>query len=136
MRELAKKLSILSRRAGLHLDRRLKDTGLTRGQFVYLMCICDHEGMSQEWLSEELKIDKGAVARAVARFDSEGYITRVVSLDDRRQYALYPTEKTKEAYHAIREAETEWEAYITRNLSAEEQETLEALLEKLLHDVE
>ena len=72
MRELAKKLSILSRRSGIDLDRKLKDLGLTRGQLVYLMCICDHEGMSQEQLSEELWINKGAVARAVRRFEKDG----------------------------------------------------------------
>lgn len=136
MRELAKKLSILSRRSGLHLDRQLKDTGLTRVQFIYLMCICDHEGMSQEQLSEELRINKGAVARAVRRFEKEGYITRVVSPKDRRQYGLYPTEKTRRAHHAVRMAEAEWEAYMTRNLSSAEKETLDSLLEKLLRDME
>ena len=136
MRELAKKLSILSRRSGIHLDRKLKDLGLTRGQLVYLMCICDHEGMSQEQLSEELWINKGAVARAVRKFEEDGYITRIVSKKDRRQYGLYPTEKTKRAYHTIRTVEAEWEGYMTRNLSAGEKKTLDALLEKLLDDVE
>ncbi|WP_066685765.1 MarR family winged helix-turn-helix transcriptional regulator [Christensenella intestinihominis] len=136
MRELAKKLSILSRRAGINLDRKLKDIGITRGQLVYLMCICDHEGMSQEGLSEELWINKGAVARAVRKFEQDGYITRIVSPKDRRQYGLYPTEKTKKAYHAIRAVEAEWEDYMTRNLSAGEKKTLDVLLEKLLADME
>ena len=92
--------------------------------------------MSQEQLSEELRINKGAVARAVRRFEKEGYITRVVSPKDRRQYGLYPTEKTRRAHHAVRMAEAEWEAYMTRNLSSAEKETLDSLLEKLLRDME
>ena len=136
MRELAKKLSILSRRSGIDLDRKLKDLGLTRGQLVYLMCICDHEGMSQEQLSEELWINKGAVARAVRRFEKDGYITRVLSKKDRRQYGLYPTEKTKQAYQTNRAVEADWEARMTRNLSAGEKKMLDMLLEKLLEDME
>ena len=136
MRELAKKLSILSRRSGIDLDRKLKDLGLTRGQLVYLMCICDHEGMSQEQLSEELWINKGAVARAVRRFEKDGYITRVLSKKDRRQYGLYPTEKTKQAYQTSRAVEADWEARMTRNLSAGEKKMLDMLLEKLLEDME
>ena len=136
MRELAKKLSILSRRSGIDLDRKLKDLGLTRGQLVYLMCICDHEGMSQEQLSEELWINKGAVARAVRRFEKDGYITRVLSKKDRRQSGLYPTEKTKQAYQTIRAVEADWEARMTRNLSAGEKKMLDMLLEKLLEDME
>lgn len=136
MRELAKKLSILSHRSGIDLDRKLKDLGLTRGQLVYLMCICDHEGMSQEQLSEELWINKGAVARAVRRFEKDGYITRVLSKKDRRQYGLYPTEKTKQAYQTIRAVEADWEARMTRNLSAGEKKMLDMLLEKLLEDME
>ena len=65
-----------------------------------------------------------------------GYITRVVSPKDRRQYGLYPTEKTRRAHHAVRMAEAEWEAYMTRNLSSAEKETLDSLLEKLLRDME
>lgn len=136
MRELAKKLSILSRRSGINLDRNLRDLGLTRGQLLYLMCICDHEGLSQEQLSEKLWINKGAVARAVRRFEEDGYITRVLSKKDRRQYGLYPTEKTKQAYHAIRAVEADWEAHMTRNLSAGEKNTLDLLLGKLLKDME
>ncbi len=135
MRELAKKLSILSRRSGIHLNRQLKDLGITRGQLVYLMCICDNEGLSQEQLSEALWINKGAVARAVRKFEEDGYITRVLSPTDRRQYGLFPTEKTKRAYDAIRRVEAEWEDQMTRNLSSKERESLDRLLEKLLHDM-
>lgn len=135
MRELAKKLSILSRRSGIHLDRQLKELGITRGQLVYLMCICDNVGMSQEQLSEALWINKGAVARAVQKFEKDGYITRIVSPNDRRQYGLFPTEKTKRAYNAIRSIEAEWEEDMTRNLSSKERDTLDRLLKKLLDNI-
>ena len=77
------------------MDQRLKDFGISRGQLMYIMCICDHEGISQEGLSCELRIDKGAVARAMQKLAGEGYISRVVSSSDRRQYHLFPTAKAK-----------------------------------------
>ncbi len=136
MRELVKKFSILFRRSGIHLDRKLKELGITQGQLMYLMCICENSGMSQEQLSEALWINKGAVARAVQRFERDGYIDRVVCEKNRRQYGLFPTEKTKRAYDAIREIEAEWEEHMMRNLSCADRDALEKLLGQLIQDME
>lgn len=62
---------------------------------MYIMCICDNEGLSQEKLSAELQIDKGSVARTIKHLEKDGYITRIVSKDDKRQHQIFPTIKAK-----------------------------------------
>lgn len=136
MDELVKKFSILFRRSGLDLDRQLKKFGLSRGQMMYLMCICENEGDSQEQLAAELRINKGAVARAVQKFERDGFINRLPSEKDRRQYRLFATEKTRRIYQAIRTIEADWEENVTRNLNAGERSLLVSLLDRLIEDME
>lgn len=136
MRELVKKLSILFRRSAIHLDRELADMGITQGQIKYLMWVCEHSGQSQDQLASALWINKGAVARAVQRFERDGYISRVVCENNRRQYGLFPTEKTRKVYDTIRSIEAEWEEHMMRNLSNEERDDLERLLNRLLNDMD
>lgn len=132
MDDMVKKFSILFRRSGINLNRSLKTLGVTHGQIMYIMCICEHEGLSQEHLAQELQINKGVVARTMQKFEKNGYITRTLASDDRRQYCLFPTQKAKDIYQAIREANHAWEKHLTRNLSAEEKKTLHQLLDRLL----
>jgi DNA-binding MarR family transcriptional regulator len=83
-----------------------------------------------------LRIDKGAVARAVQKFVNGGYVTRVLSEEDRRQYCIFPTDKMKAIYHAVRKVEADWEEHVTRNLSPDERKTLISLLDRILSDME
>lgn len=136
MDELVKKFSILSRRSEISLGKSLQDLSVTGGQVMYIMCICEHRGLSQEDLASELRINKGVVARTMQRFEKNGYITRVLSEKDRRQYRLLPTEKAENIYHAIRQANSEWEDRLTRNLSGNEKKTLSVLLDKLLKNLD
>ena len=73
--------------------KRLKDLDVTCGQFMYILCICDNPGVSQEKVAELTCIDKSTVAKAVQQLLKGGYITRQVSSEDRRVNELYPTEK-------------------------------------------
>jgi len=136
MDELVKKFSILFRRSGVDLDKQLKDLGISRGQMMYLMYISDNEGASQEQIAADLRINKGAVARAMQRFEKQGYVTRVVSEEDRRQYGLFPTDKTRRFYSAVQRIEGEWEEHVMRNLSAGERKSLISLLDRLIEDME
>jgi DNA-binding MarR family transcriptional regulator len=76
---LIRRFSFIPRQSGINLDRQLKKLNLSFGQFLYIMCICENAGLSQENLSSRLKIDKGSVARTVKQLEADGYITRSVS---------------------------------------------------------
>ncbi|MEA4854185.1 MAG: MarR family transcriptional regulator [Christensenella sp.] len=136
MENLIKKFSIIHRLSGIRLDQRLKDLGISRGQLMYIMCICDHEGISQEGLSCELRIDKGAVARAMQKLAGEGYITRVVSSHDRRQYNLFPTAKAKEIYAEVRAIDRQWQEQLTKGMNEKEKTELNCLLNKVMANLD
>lgn len=135
MNYLISSFSILHRQSEVFLSRRLANLGLSSNQFVYIMCLCEHPGISQEQLSHLLRIDKGSVAKSVHQLSDQGYIARTVSETDKRQYKLLPTEKATGVYEQLREIVLEYERYITRDLTPIETDILRSLLEKLTESI-
>ncbi len=131
MDHLGKVFSIIHRTSAAHMEKALKALGVPYGQFMFILCICDHEGFSQEQLAAELKMDKGFVARTVKNLEQQGFVRRMESPDDRRQKILFPTEKSKRLYPKITGVIQQQEQYLTKNLSDIEKDLLRSLLDKV-----
>lgn len=135
MSYLLSSFSILHRQSEIVLTRKLTDLGLSSNQFVYIMCLCDHPGISQEQMSALLRIDKGSVAKSVGQLSTLGYISRTVCETDKRQYKLLPTQKALDLYPHLRQVVLEYEKHITKDLTPIEKDILYSLLEKLMKNV-
>ncbi len=124
--------SILYRQAFQDLDAKLKPYGITASQYMYILCICENEGLSQEQICDRLKLDRAPVARAAGTLEGKGYITRTVSADDRRQNQLYSTEKGKLIYGKITAIVEQYEADLLSGLTDIERDVMKSLLEKVI----
>lgn len=136
MHEFMSRFSVIHRQSSLYLDRQLKAHKMTGSQYIHILVICENPGISQEEISDQLKIDKGPVARTIKQFEKEGYITRLVSTEDKRQYQIYPTEKAKAVYEKIHEIAVASENRLTRNFTEIEREILKNLLDKVIANLE
>ena len=135
MNHLLSSFSILHRQSDVFLSRRLSDLELNATQFAYLMCLSENPGSSQEQLSSLMRIDKGAVSKSIRQLVDLGYITYTVSETDKRQYKLYPSEKTAALLPQLQEIVMEYENYMMRVLTPIEADILKSLLEKLVKNV-
>ncbi|MFT8320822.1 MAG: MarR family winged helix-turn-helix transcriptional regulator [Bacillus sp. (in: firmicutes)] len=101
------------------------------GQYAFLKTIILQPGINQDELSSFLKFDKGTTARAVKQLVEAGYIKKTIDQKDRRSNNLFPTEKAIEVYPAIQAILQKLNEEVTKNLSAEEEEQLIHLLQKI-----
>ena len=115
--------------------KRLKDVGVTCGQFMYILCICENPGVSQEKVAELTCIDKSTVAKAVQQLKKGGYITRQVSSEDRRVNELYATEKAAAIYPRIVEIVEGFIGTQLEGLTDIEQDIFMRLLRKIFEAV-
>lgn len=99
----------------------------------YLLEICRNPGIFQEQLTESILVNKSNVARQVAALEEGGFLERRACGKDRRLLRLYPTEKTLALLPQIEEIFRNWEDALLQDLSQEEQDQLEALLQKICH---
>ena len=75
------------------IDRRLKDHGLTRVQWLALTHIQSRPRLTQTELARELKLGAATTGRLVDRLQSSGLVSRLADPDDRRALRLVITGK-------------------------------------------
>ena len=136
MHEFMNRFSVIHRQSTMYLNRHLKKDGVTGSQYTHILVICENPGVSQEDISDQLKIDKGSVARTIKHFERDGYITRLTSSEDKRQYKIYPTDKGKALYKKIHRIAIDSENRLTKEFTDTERKTLKDLLGKVVKNLE
>ena len=128
MKAYSKWISISYRHSQIYFSREFEKLGLSSGQYMFMLCICDYAGITQDALAEELAMNKSTVARVVAQLEHAEFIRRTINLKDKRIYNLYPTEKGIATYPKIKKVLDSWNSLITEDLTDEEDRLLESLL--------
>ncbi|EGP4763614.1 MarR family transcriptional regulator [Enterococcus faecium] len=112
-----------------------KEVDLTRGQYLYLVRICENPGIIQEKLAEMIKVDRTTTARAIKKLESNGMIERLEDKENKKIKKLYPTKKGAEIYPFIIRENNYSNAAALNGLSEEEAKQLEYLLKKVCKNV-
>ena len=110
---------------------KMAQFGLKGCHISYLLHICHCPGISQDRLAQRIYINKSNVARQAAVLEEQGYITRIPSTTDKRMLELYPTQKAQDLIPQIHAFLLEWDQLLTVDLSPEEVETVNHVLEKM-----
>ncbi|MBO5868839.1 MAG: MarR family transcriptional regulator [Oscillospiraceae bacterium] len=95
------------------------------------LTICRTPGYSQDQLAKRLWLDKSTVARQMELLEKKGYVTRNPSETDKRVLCVYPTEQMLEFSKGLQSATEEWERTLLQDLTAEEIELLNGLLQRV-----
>jgi len=94
-RSIGKEIGTIARYLGQILDSRIASLGLGAATIPIITFLYENEGASQDVLAESLQFNKSSAARAVARLEKEGYLTRTVDPANRRRNILRTTEKAR-----------------------------------------
>ena len=106
--------------------------GKKRGQESILAAIAGHPGITQKELAETLGIQPASVSELLMKLEKKGLVLREKDECDRRSIKVQLTEEGQSIpSEPKKETSDPFQA-----LSAEEQEQLRSLLEKLLNDWE
>jgi DNA-binding MarR family transcriptional regulator len=87
-RSLGFLLADISRLARKEFDRRVRDLGLTRAQWLFLYYLARQPGCTQSDLAELLQMEKITVSRQAKRLEKAGWIRRGDHAADARAYHL------------------------------------------------
>ena len=112
-------------------NERTKGTDINGTDCKYIMCICNHSGITQDEIASKMSIDKSNVARRLSELEKNGYIIRSPKIEDKRNMEVRPTEKAEKIFPFVKQILNDWDNYITEDLSSEEIEQFLMLLEKI-----
>ena len=85
----------ISRLARKEFDRRVRDLGLTRAQWLFLYNLARQPGCTQSELAELLQMEKITISRQADRLEKAGWIRRSDHAADARAYHLALTPRAE-----------------------------------------
>lgn len=120
----------ISRLARKEFDRRVRDLGLTRAQWLFLYHLARNPGCTQAELADRLQMEKISVGRQAERLLRAGWIERRDHSADRRAYHLFLAARAAPIVAHLSEAATRLRADFMHGLPPPRRQ---ALIEDLLH---
>lgn len=90
---IGKYVSEIYRHNMIVINKEFADLNIGAGQYIFLINLYRNEGIRQEEISENVKIDKGTTARAIKKLEEEGYVYRKVDEKDKRANRIFLTKK-------------------------------------------
>jgi DNA-binding MarR family transcriptional regulator len=88
-------LSDISRLARNEFDRRVRELGVTRAQWLVLLHVARRPGCTQSELADAMQMQKITVSRHAERLVRAGWIARCDHVDDARAYHLHLSRKAQ-----------------------------------------
>lgn len=128
---IGRQISILYRLGQSYIGKRLEQYNIGSGQYIFLLILYRHSGISQEELSSHLRIDKATTAKAVKKLETLGYVERRADPKDKRAYELYITDKAEEIRPQVQAAMKSWRNLLTTGLDENEIKVANTLLAKM-----
>ena len=128
---IGKYIGEIHRASCIYFGKKFNKFGIGAGQYLFLLNLYKHDGVTQEELTEKVKLDKATTARAIKKLEDEGYVTRIKKESDRRAYKLELTEKAEQIREEVYSIMDEWENKLRNCFTHEESQELMNLLNKL-----
>ncbi|MEH6955365.1 MarR family winged helix-turn-helix transcriptional regulator, partial [Neobacillus drentensis] len=113
-----------------------KEYDLTKGQYLYLVRICENPGIIQEKLAEMIKVDRTTAARAIQKLEINGFIEKKEDQQNKKIKKLFPTEKGKNVYPFIRSENDYSNMVALEGFSEKEVDTIFNLLQRVRKNIE
>ncbi|MGE7662876.1 MarR family winged helix-turn-helix transcriptional regulator [Peribacillus sp. NPDC097197] len=136
MKEVLREIGMVARALDSISNIEFKEYDLTKGQYLYLVRICENPGIIQERVAEMIKVDRTTAARAIKKLEIQGFIEKREDTHNQKIKKLFPTVKGESVYPFIRREHDHSNRVALAGLSEEEVETLFSLLQKVRKNIE
>lgn len=117
-------------------DARLRALDFATAQLPVLSALAGRKQMSQIELARWAKVEQPSMAQLLTRMERDGLVRREPDPTDRRSSMISLTKEAQARLPAAREILRQGNKEAMRGLSAEEVETLLALLRRVLANIE
>lgn len=102
MKEVLREIGMIARALDSISNIEFKEYDLTKGQYLYLVRICENPGIIQEKLVEMIKVDRTTASRAIKKLVINGFIEKEEDQHNKKINKLFPTEKGNKVYPFIK----------------------------------
>ncbi|MFT4413298.1 MarR family winged helix-turn-helix transcriptional regulator [Fredinandcohnia humi] len=136
MKEILREIGMIARALDSISNIEFKEYDLTKGQYLYLVRICENPGIIQEKVAEMIKVDRTTAARAIKKLEMNGFIEKKADKHNKKIKMLFPTEKGKKVYPFIKRENDHSNIVALAGFSETEVETIFNLLKRVRKNIE
>lgn len=136
MVEILREIGMIARALDSISNIEFKEFDLTKGQYLYLVRICESPGIIQEKLAEQIKVDRATATRAIKKLELNGFLVKKADKDNKKIKKLYPTEKGMKVFPFIIKENVHSNDVALAGFSEEETEVLYGLLQRARKNIE
>ena len=130
MKEILREIGMIARALDSISNIEFKEYELTKGQYLYLVRICENPGIIQEKLSEMIKVDRTTAARAIKKLEINGFIEKKED-ESNKKLKTFPDRKRKNVYPFIKRENDYSNTVALEGFSETEAETISNLLQRV-----
>lgn len=136
MTEILREIGMIARALDSISNIEFKHYDLTKGQYLYLVRICEQPGIILEKLADLIKVDKSTAARAIQKLELHGFIEKRDDPTNKKIKTLVATDKGKTLYPKIKQEHDHSNQVALNGLSDQEAAQLSRLLYKVRTNIE
>lgn len=136
MKEVLREIGMIARALDSISNIEFKEYDLTKGQYLYLVRICEKPGIIQEKLVEMIKVDRTTASRAIKKLEMNGFIEKRDDPHNKKIKKLFPTEKGKSVYPFIKSENDYSNTVALSGFSETETEAIFNLLQRVRKNIE
>lgn len=136
MKDVLREIGMIARALDSISNIEFKEYDLTKGQYLYLVRICENPGIIQEKLAEMIKVDRTTASRAIGKLEINGFIEKRDDKHNQKIKKLYPTEKGENIYPFIKKENDYSNMKALVGFSESETEIISTLLQRVRKNIE
>ena len=136
MKKILREIGMIARALDSISNIEFKEFDLTKGQYLYLVRICETPGIIQEQLVDMIKVDRSTATRAIQKLEINGFIEKKEDPHNKKSKRLFPTEKGKTVYPFIKRENDYSNLVALEGFSEKEAETTFDLLQRIRKNIE
>lgn len=136
MKEVLREIGMIARALDSISNIEFKEVELTKGQYLYLIRICEHPGIIQEKLAEMIKVDRTTAARAIKRLEIQGLIEKKNDDKNKKIKKIFPTDKGEKIYPFLKKEGEYSNRVALSGFSQEETDIIYNLLQRIRKNIE
>lgn len=136
MKEILREIGMIGRALDSISNIEFKEHDLTKGQYLYLVRICENPGIIQEKLVEMIKVDRTTASRAIKKLEMNCFIEKKDDEHNKKIKKLFPTEKGKNVFPFIKSENEHSNRVALAGFSEKEAESIFNFLQRIRKNIE
>lgn len=133
---MGKRINILFRLSMMNFRNEMKKLGFGAGDYPFIALVFLNEGLSQDELSRQMRVDKSYTARALAKLEKSGMIERQTDEKEHRIKRVFIGPEARRIEREFFDILETWNTALISDIDPEQIETVRRVMDQMIVNAE